>query len=357
MERKSIFPDVQTQNNKKLIVVTGSSGRIGFSLIKNLSSDYRLVGLDLKGPPYPPTEAECISFDITDKRAIGQAMKRIRYGYGNDITSVIHLAAFYSFNTMDSPLYEKVNEEGSRMFLEHLHQFNVEQFIYVSTNLIYKPQEPGQKIDENSPVEVNWGYPESKLHTEKLIRSYNRDIPTVFLRLGGVYTDWCHSIPISQQIKRIYENDLISHFFSGDIHHGSVFVHMEDVIDAIVRTVDRRHDIPNEMAINIGEPETPTYQELQNTIGQLIHDKEWATYEMPKGVAKVGSWLRELWGDPFIKPWMIDRADEHYEYDISRAQEVLGWYPKHRLLDTLPVMIQNLKSEPQKWYEVNNLDR
>jgi nucleoside-diphosphate-sugar epimerase len=40
--------------------------------------------------------------------------------------------------------------------------------------------------------------------------------------------------------------------------------------------------------------------------------------------------------DPFIKPWMIDFADDHYALDVSRARTPLGWYPKHSLREALP---------------------
>lgn len=63
-----------------------------------------------------------------------------------------------------------------------------------------------------------------------------------------------------------------------------------------------------------------------------------------------------LFGDPFIKPWMIDRADDHYELDISRARNLLGWEPKHRLPDRLPIIIQKLKENPVKWYKENKLE-
>jgi nucleoside-diphosphate-sugar epimerase len=36
--------------------------------------------------------------------------------------------------------------------------------------------------------------------------------------------------------------------------------------------------------------------------------------------------------EPFIKPWMIPHADDHFELDITRARELLGWQPQHRLL-------------------------
>ncbi|WP_300441188.1 NAD(P)-dependent oxidoreductase [Christiangramia sp.] len=341
--------------DKEVVIISGSSGLIGFPLIEKLAKNYRIIGLDRLGPPYPPLQAECVNFDITDERKIDAAMERIRYGYGSKIASVIHLAAFYSFNTKDSPGYDEINVKGTRKFLNQLQDFEVDQFIFSSSDLLYKPTEPGKKIHEDSPIGANWGYPESKINTEELIKENNENIDTVFLRIAGVYNDEGNSIPITQQIKRIYEKELVSHFYSGDVTHGDVFVHMEDVLDAIVRTVERRKKLPHEIAINIGEPETPSYKELQDRIGKLIHGEEWETYEMPKRLAKAGAWIRDLVGDPFIKPWMIDRADDHYELDISRAKEYLGWQPKHRLMDSLEKIIADLKRNPEEWYKKNNL--
>ncbi len=345
------------RQDKEIVIITGSSGLIGFSLIEKLAENYRVIGLDRVGPPYPPLQAECVNFDITDEKAIAAAMERIRYGYGSKIASVIHLAAFYSFNTKESPHYDEINVEGTKKFLSELQDFEVGQFIYSSSDLIYKPSKPGVSINEDCPIEANWGYPESKIQTEELIRENRQDIHAVFLRIAGAYNDYGHSIPITQQIKRIYEKEFVSHFYSGDIDHGDVFIHLEDLLDAIVKTVEKRSELPDEIAINIGEPSTPTYRELQEEIGQLIHGKEWETFEMPKPLAKAGAWARDLFSDPFIKPWMIDRADDHYELDISRAKELLDWEPKHRLKDTLPKMVNHLKNDPEEWYKKNNLEK
>lgn len=342
--------------DKDVVIITGSSGLIGTRLINILKDDFRIVGMDKQGNPYPPKEAEFVYFDITKEDSIRAAMERIRHVYGNKIASVIHLAAYYDFSGEPSPLYEEVTEKGTHKFLNVLQDFDVEQFIFSSTNLIYKPTEPGKKIDESAPVESNWDYPESKENTEEIIRQNRGNINAVLLRLAGVYDEMCHSIPISHQIKRIYEKEFTSHFFSGDKSHGNVFLHMDDLLGAVVKTVKKRKSLPEEVAINIGEPETPSYQELQDKIGRLIHGEEWETFEVPKPLAKAGAWSMDMVGDPFIKPWMIDRADQHFELDISRARELLDWEPQHSLMDTLPEMINNLKADPKKWYKENNLE-
>jgi len=341
---------------KEVVVITGSSGLLGSSLISALAPKYRIVGLDLIPPSHAQFQAEFVVFDLADENSILAAMERIRYAYGNKIASVIHLAAYYEFAQRDSPQYHEINVAGTEKFMSHLQDFELEQIQFSSSNLIYRPSRPGLKIDEDCQVEANWGYPESKVLTEELIRNQRNGIPAVFLRIAGVYTDYGHSIPITQQIKRIHEKELLSHFYSGDTDHGDVFVHLDDVVRAIEKALEKRRELPEEIALNIGEPESPTYQELQDSIGNLLHGKDWETYELPKSLAKAGAWVRDLVGDPFIKPWMIDRAGSHYELDIGRAREHLDWQPRHRILDTLPTIIGNLKADPQLWYNNHNLE-
>ena len=58
----------------------------------------------------------------------------------------------------------------------------------------------------------------------------------------------------------------------------------------------------------------------------------------------------------FIRPWMIDRANDQYELDITRARTLLGWEPKRSLRETMPKMIAALKADPVAWYRENDLE-
>jgi nucleoside-diphosphate-sugar epimerase len=80
---------------------------------------------------------------------------------------------------------------------------------------------------------------------------------------------------------------------------------------------------------------------------------------VPKPLAKVGAWVKghlPFAGEPLLKPRMIDRVDDHYELDISRARRLLGWKPKHALGDTLGDMVAALKADPIIWYGDNKLE-
>jgi hypothetical protein len=59
--------------------------------------------------------------------------------------------------------------------------------------------------------------------------------------------------------------------------------------------------------------------------------------------------------EPFVKPFMVRMADDHYELDIGRARRMLGWEPRRRLKDALPAMVAALKRDPLAWYEANGI--
>src|SRR3546814_1370263 len=136
-------------------------------------------------------------------------------------------------------------------------------------------------------------------------------------------------------------------------------VHREDMIDAFVRTVDRRAELPPETVILIGEDQTLGYDALQDRLGCLIHSEEqWTTIRVPATVAAVGAWVQDKaepvvpdaldQGErPFIQPFMTRMASDHYALDVSRAEKLLGWRPRHRLEDKLPAVVENLKADPK----------
>jgi nucleoside-diphosphate-sugar epimerase len=346
------------RNRKPSVIVTGSSGLIGSAVVRRLAGGLQVIGFDREGSPHPPADAECVCVDLTSEDSVRAGLDRVRNGYGEKIASVIHLAAYYDFSGEPSPLYEEITVRGTQRLLKGLLDFRVEQFVFSSTMLVHAPTNPGQPINEDWPLDPQWEYPKSKVETERLLREQHGNIPLVILRIAGVYDDQCHSIPLAHQIQRIYERRLTGSVFPGDISHGQSFVHLEDLVDVIVRTVQRRSDLLRETTLLIGEPEILSYDELQRALSRLIHGEEWETREIPKALAKAGAWLQDvLPGDePFIKPWMIDLADDHFELDMTRARTQLGWQPQRLLRETLPVMVAGLKDDPAQWYRTNKLE-
>ncbi len=340
------------------ILITGSSGLIGYPLSQRLADQFGVVGLDRQGPPHPPPNVDCVSVDLTSDESVQDGLTYVRERYGDTLASVLHLAAYYDFSGEPSRKYDEITVKGTQRLLRALQAFRVEQFIFSSTMLVHAPCEPGQRINEDWPLEPKWAYPKSKVETETLIRAERGSLPVVLLRIAGVYNDRCHSIPLAHQIQRIYERKLVSHVFPGHIAHGQSFLHLDDLIEAFVLLIKRRAQLPSELPLLVGEAETLTYDELQHQFGRLNHGEEWDTREIPKTVAKAGAWLQDAMPgeEPFIKPWMINLADDHYVLDITRAHDLLGWRPKRSLRETLPLMISALNEDPLGWYREHKLE-
>jgi len=131
--------------------------------------------------------------------------------------------------------------------------------------------------------------------------------------------------------------------------------------------VQQRERLPAELKLLVGEPTTVSYAALQNRLGTLIHGEQWATETVPKPLAKAGAWLQgrveavvpdaiDGGKKPFVKPFMVELADDHYELDVTRAQEVLGWSPRHSLREELPAIVAALVANPLAWYRANRID-
>lgn len=351
---------------KPVVLITGAAGNIGSALTRKLSDDYRVVGFDL--PEACEGRSGLIGCDITDEGSTANAIDELRNTLDGDrLASVIHLAAYFDFSGEERPQYKAVNEDGTRNLLRALNKIEVEQFVYSGTMLVHEPGVPGERITEDTPLAPGWAYPKSKARTEKIIRDETGDTGTVFLHLAGLYDDLTAVPTLSHQIARIYERAFKAHVFSGDTHAGQAFIHVDDMLALFKRVVDRRAEIASGEVILGGEPDTLSYEALQNRIGKLIHGEDtWETLVLPAPIAKLGARLEteaepvvpdalDQGEKPFIRPFMIDMSSDHYALDISKARRLLDWKPEHHISDKLPVIVKSLKDDPLAWYQANGI--
>jgi nucleoside-diphosphate-sugar epimerase/uncharacterized membrane protein len=351
-------------SRKPIVLITGAAGDIGSTLARALQRDHTVVGLDRPGAQ---ADFPLIEGDLTSAESVGQAMQSFRRDHGDRIASVIHLAAYFDFTGEDNPLYEKVNVEGTRALLRALQAFEVEQFVYAGTMLVHAAGAPGERISEDQPLAPKWAYPKSKAAAEEVIRAERGRIPVVLLHLAGVYDERRCVPTLSHQIARIYERDFTSYVYAGSPEAGQSLLHKADMADAFRRAVQRRGELPEEVSILVGEPEAMGYAALQDRIGRLLHgEQEWTTLQLPKAAARLGATVQQKLErvipdaldqgeEPFVRPFMVSLADDHYALDISRARTLLGWEPRHFIGDGLAQLTQALKDDPVGWYRANGV--
>jgi nucleoside-diphosphate-sugar epimerase len=343
--------------------VTGADGSIGSALVRRLAPHWHVLGLTRDGAD------ETIACDLTDGDSVESAAAEVARRSGGRVASVVHLAGYFDFTGEENPLYREINEAGSRRLLRALRGADlvVEQFLYAGTMLVHAAGDPGDRIDEDTSVDPQWAYPESKARTEAIIRAEAGDIPYVLLHLAGLYDDETAVPTLSHQIARIWQQSLKSHVYAGDPAAGQAFVHLDDMLAAFEAAIDRRQGIEGGTVILVGEPDAVSYDELQHRIGALVHGEEtWQTIVAPKPLARAAA-AAEVAAEPvvpdaydrgqkpFIRPFMIDMASDDYTLDIDRARKLLGWEPRHAIRETLPKLVAALKRDPPAWFAANGI--
>ena len=349
-----------TTTQKPTVLITGASGKLGRALAHALSSDYTIVGLDRRADTSGGYEVFAADFASAD--AVNLALQQIQQRFGNRLASVLHLVAYFDFTNEDNPLYRTVNVEGTRHLLRGLQQFDVAQFIYASSMLVHAPCKPGERIDETQPISPGWAYPKSKAAAEAVVRQEHGKVPYLIFRLAGIYDSQSMVPTLARQMARIYEWDFQSYFYSGNPLVGQSMLHQQDMVQAFRLAIERRKDLDPELALLIGEDHAMGFDAVQDELGRLMHgEEEWPTLVVPKTVAAAGAWAQaklepaipdaiDKGEQPFIRPFMIRMADDHYALDTLRARHVLGWEATHRLKNELPAMVEALKAEPVAWY-------
>lgn len=345
---------------REVVLITGSSGFIGRKLAEALARDFHVVGLDRSGPPEKSPGIYHHDVDITSSEDVSRVLQDIKQDFGSRLHSVIHLVAYYDFRGGADERYDKITVNGSRSLMRYLREnFEVGKFIFSSSMLVYRPVPIGERISDDSPVEPTWEYPESKIKAEAALKEEQGEIPVINLRIAGVYEDNCHSPTISQQIMRIYEGWFSSFLFPGNPDAGQSFIHLDDLCDAVVLMVKRGQPKTKFENYILGEEEVMSFRQIQHKAGMQIHKRPWPVIKVPQLVAKAGAAVMDklpFMREPFIKPWMVKHADEHFAVDLRKIRSELNWAPKRKLSETLPLMIDHLKSDPYTFYKVNKIE-
>lgn len=345
---------------KEVILLTGVGGYIGSALGKRLNQDYQVIGLDRVVPEEKIPGVAYFAVDMTSREAVERALIEIRETFGPRIISVIHLVGYYNFDGKEDERYETITVKGTKLLVELLQAlFHTEQFIFSSSMLVYQPVAPGEKLTEDSPLAPGWAYPASKVRTEKMLEKVATKIPVVNLRIAGVYDDDAHQPTLAHQIMRVFEGWITSVPFPGDPDTGQAMLHLDDLASLIPAVISHRREISEFETFVIGEEDVLTYREIQRIAGERLHQRPWPVLRVPVLVASLGARVLErlpFIRAPFIRPWMIPHADEHFALDAHKARSLLGWEPRQSLREKLPLILERLRDNPRRWYGINKIE-
>jgi UDP-glucuronate 4-epimerase len=232
------------------VLVTGAAGFIGFHVSQRLVALGRsVIGIDNLTPYYDVTlknarlaeltKDECFGFeklDLADRTRTAALFAKHRF------PAVIHLAAQAGVrhSLVDPHAYVDANLQGFVNVLEGSRLHGCHHLIYASSSSVYgantkMPFSIHDNVDH--PLSL---YGASKKANELMAHSYSHlfDLPTTGLRFFTVYGPWGRpDMAMWLFAKAIVEGEPIKLFNHGDMHRD--FTYVDDVVEAIVRLVER----------------------------------------------------------------------------------------------------------------------
>ncbi len=249
--------------DKKIYLVTGSAGFIGFHLSnKILSKGFKVIGIDNLNNYYDVKLKKKRNYIL--KKNKNYIFKKIDIkNYKNletvfkkhKIYKVIHLAAQagvrYSLKNPRSYIDNNIN--GFFNILEISKNYRVKKFVYASTSSIYGLQKKfplKENFNTDNPIQL---YAATKKSNELMATSYSYlyKMDTVGLRFFTVYGPWGRpDMALFKFTKNIIKGKPIEVFNKGK--HERDFTYVDDIVDGIIKIVFSKKKKFGSQIFNIG---------------------------------------------------------------------------------------------------------
>jgi nucleoside-diphosphate-sugar epimerase len=353
-------------DDRDTVLILGAQGFIGSELRRHLAPTCRLLSVDLRrGDPIRAQVAgevrteKLFRADLGDSTQIDELFDTLERDDLGRLRGIVHLAAHYDFKNLPDARYDRLHRALPHL-LEHIERAVPAgvPLLYASSMASLAPTEPGRLLTEHSPRLGAWTYPAYKIEAEDLLRSAQLDRPVVELVLAAVYSDMGELVPLFKQIELVRSRSVEKYFYPGPVDHGLTYVHVAEVAHAFELAIGRASDGPGVERLLIGQESPVTYEEIHRRASRAFYGKELLLQRIPSGLAYIGAKVLQavasrLGKRRFIQPWMIEFAGEHFAFDLSHTEEVLGWTPSRSLHEDLDRILQLAAYHSDVWLEVN----
>ena len=142
------------------ILITGVHGFVGSNLVKALSKEHQIFGLDIIAP-----QKDGVKFTFGWEHLDGKEIP--------DVDAIIHLAgkAHDTKNQSAADVYFKVNTDLTKKIYDYFLKSSAKKFIFFSSVKAAADRVEGEFVDENVEPKPVGPYGESKIKAEEYIRS------------------------------------------------------------------------------------------------------------------------------------------------------------------------------------------
>ena len=303
----------------KFVAVSGSCGFIGRVVTRMLLERGDLVyGVDSLTYAADP-DANRMLMQLYPERYsfVGRPVQHLERW--PDVDAVIHLAAetHVDNSLTDGPRFVETNVGGTCHLLEMTRakkQHGMPHFIHISTDEVYGPimdgaASPDAKLNPTSP------YAASKAAADHLVEAWGHtyDLPYTIIRPTNTYG-------ANQYVEKLIPKTIRSKMLGrpmtvhGTGHQTRMWLHVEDLVDAILMVLDQQVAAP---VVNVGGN---TEASVLDIVESIVHDGYDKGFERPA-------------------------LDHRYSVDDSILRDA-GWSPKGNFWIDLIGIVQQ---ESRRW--------
>lgn len=319
------------------IIVLGGAGYIGSHAVAELvNRGYNVVVVDNLKTGHKEAIHEKATFyqgDIRDKDFLSSVFER------ETVDGVIHFAASSLVGeSMEEPLqYLNNNVYGTQILLEVMEQFGVKNIVFSSSAATYG--EPEQvPITESMPTNPESTYGDTKLIMEKMMKWCDKAygmkyVALRYFNVAGAKSDGSigedhqpesHLVPIILQVALGQREKLAIYGDDYNTPDGTCirdYVHVEDLIDAHIRSLEYLENGGESNIFNLGSSKGFSVQEILGAARSVT------------GKTIPAEVVARRAGDPGT---LIAASD--------KARDVLGWEPTY-------TDIKDIIATAWKWHE------
>ena len=294
------------------ILVTGSSGFIGFHLVNILlNSGHKVVGIDNNNDYYNPklkherlTLLNSNNFTFYEQDINNLVISEKNF----DIAINLAAQAGVRVSKEKQYLFEYSNIEGFKSFCNLCMRIKIDKILYASSSSVYADINDSKFCETSTPLKPKSLYGKSKLanemHASQLINT--DDLSLVGLRFFSVYGPYGRpDMAYYASTKAIKEKKTINLNNNGNMYRDMTYI--DDIIEGVLGAIDY-----------VMKPESKSKNEIFN----LGNDSPVKVSDMLQKIEYV------IGKKALVKPALTENEALKTHADITKAKNLLGYDPK-----------------------------
>jgi len=245
------------------ILITGGAGYIGSLLASELlRANYRVTVLDsllFGGESLIPflhhPNFHFVKADVTNPRSIRDNVR----GEWPIPYAIVHLAAIVGFpacQAVGEQVAWRYNVESTKNVFEQAADLGVERCVFASTYSNYGLSQDGKPVTEESPLNPQSLYAETKIAAEEFLLS-QKDAPTAplsfrFATLFGISPRTRFDLIVNQFVLEAFTQRKLIIYQRG---YSRSFVHVRDTVRGIIMGLEAPEEKVRGQVFNLGSPD------------------------------------------------------------------------------------------------------